>query len=68
MSASHAPIAQSQLAEVYVARIEAHLDRLATGHDPFGHLYAIERLARAARAEWSVVERLGRRPDDGAGR
>jgi hypothetical protein len=52
MSASHAPIAQCELAEVYAARIEGHLARLAHGHDPLGHLFAIERLALAARAEW----------------
>ena len=51
MSANHAPVAQGQLAERYVDRIEAHLARLAQGRDPFGHLFAIERLARAARAE-----------------
>ena len=51
MSGAHAPVSQCQLAERYVARIEAHLARLAQGHDPFGHLFAIERLARAARAE-----------------
>ena len=39
------------------ARIEAHLERLADGHDPFGHLFAIERLARAARADWCETER-----------
>jgi chorismate-pyruvate lyase len=52
MSATHVPIAESELARVYVARIEAHLTRLAQGHDPLGHLFGIERLARAARAEW----------------
>jgi hypothetical protein len=36
----------------YVVRIEAHLARLAQGHDPMGHLFGIERLARCARAEW----------------
>lgn len=39
------------------ARIEFHLERLAAGHDPFGHLFAIERLARAARAEWWEEQR-----------
>lgn len=37
-------------------RIEAHLVRLRQGHDPFGHLFAIERLARAARADWGEAE------------
>jgi hypothetical protein len=36
----------------YIAAIGAHLDRLASGHDPLGHLFGIERLARGARAEW----------------
>ena len=62
MSATHAPVAQSKLADVYVARIEAHLARLAQGHDPLGHLFAIERLARAARAEWWEA---GREADHG---
>jgi hypothetical protein len=57
MSATHAPIAHSELAALYVARIEAHLVRLAHWHDPLGHLFAIERLARAARAEWWEAER-----------
>jgi hypothetical protein len=35
--------------------IGAHLERLAQGHDPYGHLLAIERLARAARAEWTPL-------------
>jgi hypothetical protein len=40
----------------YLARIEAHRVRLADGHDPMGHLFAIERLARAARADWWALE------------
>jgi len=52
MSGLQAPGARGELAERYVARIEAHLARLAQGHDPMGHLFAIERLARGARAEW----------------
>ena len=51
MSGPQSPVARSDLAERYVARIEAHLVRLRDGHDPRGHLFAIERLARAARAE-----------------
>jgi hypothetical protein len=45
------------MVEDYVARIEAHLVRLAQGHDPMGHLFGIERLARGARAELSVAHR-----------
>ena len=45
------------IVEDYVARIEVHLVRLAQGHDPFGHLFAIERLARSARADWCAVQR-----------
>lgn len=48
-------VASACLLEVtdrYLARIEVHLVRLAEGHDPAGHLFGVERLARAARAEW----------------
>ena len=62
MSATYAPTAHCELADAYVARIEAHLARLAQGHDPLGHLFAIERLARAARAEWWEA---GRRDERG---
>jgi hypothetical protein len=65
MSGTHAPISHCELAGVYVARIEAHLSRLAGGHDPLGHLFGIERLARAARAEWSVAEREAQRARNG---
>jgi hypothetical protein len=54
---SHAPIAPADTVERYLARIEAHLVRLAQGQDPFGHLLAVERLARAARADWCEAER-----------
>jgi hypothetical protein len=57
MKATHAPIVHRELAEKYVIRIEAHLARLAQGHDPLGHLLAIERLARAARAESQASKR-----------
>lgn len=36
---------------LYVAMIEAHVARIGDGRDPHGHLFAIERLARGARAE-----------------
>ena len=65
MRATHAPVAHSELAERYVARIEAHLARLAAGHDPLGHLFGIELLARAARAEWWVAEREAERGKPG---
>jgi len=45
------------MVEDYVARIEVHLVRLAQGHDPMGHLFGIERLARGARAELSGAHR-----------
>ncbi|MHB8397790.1 MAG: hypothetical protein ACYDCI_02515 [Candidatus Limnocylindrales bacterium] len=57
MSGPHAPTAHAEAIEQYVARIEAHLARLAQGHDPFGHLFGIERLARCARAEWLTTLR-----------
>jgi len=57
MTGLQAPVARSDLAERYVARIEAHLVRLRDGHDPMGHLFAIERLARVARAEWWEAQR-----------
>jgi len=60
------PVAGRELAERYAARIEVHLVRLAQGHDPLGHLFAIERLARSARAEWREAPRAaareGRKP------
>ena len=52
MSGTHAPAARNEAVERYFSRIDAHLARLADGHDPIGHLFGIERLARAARAEW----------------
>lgn len=50
-----APAVRTDLAKGYVARIEVHLAKLAQGHDPLGHLFGIECLARAARAEWWAV-------------
>lgn len=57
MSDLQAPVSRGELVERYVARIEAHLVRLRDGHDPMGHLFAIERLARVARAEWWETHR-----------
>ena len=52
MNGAHVPAAPGDVVERYVVRIEAHLVRLAEGHDPMGLLLGIERLARSARAEW----------------
>ena len=42
--------------EHYVARLREHFARHQAGHDPLGHLFAIERLARAARSEaWTAA-------------
>jgi hypothetical protein len=55
MNGTRAPSAPTDAVERYLSRIEAHLVRLAQGHDPLGHLFAIECLARAARAErWEM--------------
>jgi hypothetical protein len=56
MSDLQAPVPRGELTERYVARIEAHLVRLRDGHDPIGHLFAIERAARVARAEWWAAQ------------
>ena len=59
MSDLQAPVARGELTERYVARIEAHLVRLRDGHDPMGHLFAIERLARVGRAErWEAQRQI----------
>jgi hypothetical protein len=52
--------------EHYLARIDSHLARLTSGHDPIGHLFAIERLARAARIDWwaRTASRGSDRPRD----
>ena len=47
MTGAHAPAVRA-VVEEHVVRIEIHLVRLAQGHDPMGHLFAIERLARSA--------------------
>jgi len=61
MTGTHASVARSEAIERYVARIEAHLVRLAEGHDPLGHLFGIERLARGARSEWLATLRRAER-------
>lgn len=66
MSRSPALVERHELAERYAAWIELHLDRRARGHDPWGHLFAIERLARAARVEWLEAQREPER--EGRGR
>lgn len=64
MRASSQLAARSPMGDRYLVRIEGHLARLVTGHDPMGHLFAIERLARAARADWLAAQhdRGRRRP------
>ena len=59
MSAVDAPTASWKATTWYVARIEVHLARFADGHDPLGHLFSIERLARSARSEGRETRRLG---------
>jgi len=61
MNGAHAPAAPSEAIERYLARIEVHLVRLAEGHDPLGHLFGIERLARGARSEWLQTLRQAER-------
>ncbi len=61
MNGTHVPAAPGDVVERYVVRIEAHLVRLAEGHDPIGHLLGIERLARSARAEWWETYRAAAR-------
>ena len=57
MSSAQAVVPPSDAASLHIAWIEAHLVRLGQGHDPFGHLFAIERLARAARADlWDAQQ------------
>ena len=53
MSSRFAAAAPTEHIEHRLTWIGAHLERLAQGRDPYGHLLAIERLARAARAEWT---------------
>ena len=57
VSGVRAPAARNEAVERCLVRMEAHVARLVEGHDPWGHLFAIERLARAARVEWSEAQR-----------
>jgi hypothetical protein len=57
MSRLRAPVERPVLVERYVTRIGAHLTHFSHGHDPMGHLFAVERLARSARAEWWETQR-----------
>jgi len=52
MNGAHAPAARCEVVEKDLCGVEAQPVRLAVAHDPMGHLLRIERLARAARAEW----------------
>jgi hypothetical protein len=61
MSGTDTSAVPSKAIERYMARIEEHLVRLAEGHDPVGHLFGIERLARGARSEWLATLRHGDR-------
>jgi hypothetical protein len=65
MNGGRTSVAPRELASAYVSRMERHLAQLAQGHDPFGHLFAVERLARAARAEWWAGERDAERGKQG---
>ena len=65
MSKLGAPLINADVTRRTGERIEAHLARLAQGHDPLGHLFAIERLARAARAEWWEAGRRAERGKPG---
>ncbi len=74
MSGAYAPATGNEAVERYLSRIEAHLIRFREGHDPLGHLFGIERLARSARAErWEAQREAERsrfrqpRPSDRTG-
>jgi len=44
----------------YRSWIVKHIVRLNEGHDPLGHLFALETLARAARSEIAEADRMRR--------
>ena len=60
MNGARTSSVRAEAVERYRTRIVSHLARLTEGHDPMGHLFAIERLARAARAERWESTRLPR--------
>ena len=59
MTQPAAQAVQGEAVRQYIRRIDAHLARLAAGHDPLGHFFGIERLARAARSETHVLKASG---------
>jgi len=65
MSGTQAPAVPSDTVERYLSRIEAHLVRLREGHDPMGHFFGIERLARGARSECRELLRQAERERQG---
>jgi len=52
------------LVEAYCARMSDHLEAVAMGLDPWRHLLSIERIARAARAEFWETRRHDERQRD----
>ena len=65
MNHTDVPGAANEAVERYLSRIEAHLVRLREGHDPMGHLFGIERLARSARSECRELLRQAERERQG---
>jgi hypothetical protein len=66
MTVSRSDVNASDVIARYRPLIEAHLVGLTAGHDPFGHLFAVERLARAARADlWAARPTPDRRERPG---
>jgi hypothetical protein len=54
-------VAPAPAIETRLLAIEEHLTRIAAGHDPRGHLFAVERLARATRSDWAAIARVSLR-------
>lgn len=61
MNSANAPAIPDETIERCRIRVAAHIERLGLGQDPFGHLFAIERLARSARADWCAAQRQAAR-------